>query len=50
VSLRVVNVTWMDLDPLAFIHFFNQFWNVARFVCLLYTADLPTLPESVSGE
>jgi hypothetical protein len=31
VSLRMVNVTWIDLDPLAFIlHFLNQFRIVYR--------------------
>jgi hypothetical protein len=31
---RVVNFTWIDLDPLAFIlHFFNQFWIASRLVC-----------------
>jgi hypothetical protein len=33
VSLRVVNVTWINLDSLAFIlHFLNQFWNKSRSV------------------
>jgi hypothetical protein len=33
-SLRVMNVTWIDLDPLSFIlHFLNQFWIAARLVC-----------------
>jgi hypothetical protein len=34
VSLHVMNVTWTDLDPLAFIlHFLSQFWFAARLVC-----------------
>jgi hypothetical protein len=34
VSFRVVNVTWIDLDPLAFVlHFLNQFWIASRLVC-----------------
>jgi hypothetical protein len=33
ISLRVVNVTWIDLDLLAFIlHFLNQFWIASRSV------------------
>jgi hypothetical protein len=32
-SFRVVNVTWIDLDLLAFIlHFLNQFWIASRLV------------------
>jgi hypothetical protein len=34
VSLRVANVTWIDLDSLAFIlHFLNQSWIASRSVC-----------------
>jgi hypothetical protein len=34
ISLRVVNVTWIDLDSLALIlHFLNQFWTASRSVC-----------------
>jgi hypothetical protein len=34
ISLRVVNVTWIDLDSLAFIlHFLNQSWIASRSVC-----------------
>jgi hypothetical protein len=33
-SLRVVNVTRTDLDPLAFIlNFLNQFWIAAKLAC-----------------
>jgi hypothetical protein len=38
-SLCVVNVMWIDLDPLAFIlQFLNQFWIESRLVCSLYEA------------
>jgi hypothetical protein len=34
VSLRVVNVTWIDLDSLVFIlHYLNKFWIASRLVC-----------------
>jgi hypothetical protein len=34
ISPRVVNVTWIDLDSLAFIlNFVNQFWIASRLVC-----------------
>jgi hypothetical protein len=34
VSFRVVNVTWTDLDSLAFIlHLFSHFYIVSRLVC-----------------
>jgi hypothetical protein len=34
IPLRVVNVTWIDLDSLAFIlHYLNQFWIASRSVC-----------------
>jgi hypothetical protein len=34
-----VNVTWIDLDPLAFIlHILNQFWIASRLVCSFYEA------------
>jgi hypothetical protein len=39
VYFRVVNVTRIDLDPLAFIlHFLNQFWIASRLVCNLCDA------------
>jgi hypothetical protein len=39
VYLRVVYVTWIDLDPFAFIlHFLNQFWIASRLVCSLCEA------------
>jgi hypothetical protein len=44
-SLRVVNVTWTNLDPLAFIfHFYNQFWIAARLVCSFCEAMAGSLP------
>jgi hypothetical protein len=34
VSLRMVNVTWANLDPLAFIvNFFNHFWIGSVLTC-----------------
>jgi hypothetical protein len=34
VSILLVNVTWTNLDLLAFIlHFLNQFWITSRLVC-----------------
>jgi hypothetical protein len=39
VSLRVVKVTWVDLEPLAFIlRFLNKCWIVSRLVCSLCEA------------
>jgi hypothetical protein len=39
VSLLMANVTWTDLDPLAFIlHFLNKIWIAARLVCSLCEA------------
>jgi hypothetical protein len=33
ISLRVVNVMWIDLDSLAFIlHFLNQFWIAIMYI------------------
>jgi hypothetical protein len=44
-SLCVVNVTWADLDSLAFtLHFFNHVWNASRLVCIFCEA----MPESLS--
>jgi hypothetical protein len=34
VSLHVVNVTWTEMDQLAFnLHSLNQFWIAGRLVC-----------------
>jgi hypothetical protein len=39
ISRRVLNVTWIDLDPLPFIlHFLKQFWIERRFFCSLCEA------------
>jgi hypothetical protein len=44
VSFRVVNVAWIDLDPLAFIlHILNQFWASSRLVCSLCDAMVGSL-------
>jgi hypothetical protein len=44
ISVCVVNVTWMDLDPLAFIfHFLNQFWIASRLACSLCDAMAESL-------
>jgi hypothetical protein len=40
----VVNVTWINLDLLAFIlHFLNQFWIARRLVCILCKAMAESL-------
>jgi hypothetical protein len=50
VSLREVNVTWIDLDPLAFIlHFLNQFWIASRSVCSLCEAMAGSLPVATTA-
>jgi hypothetical protein len=53
VSLRVVNVTWTEFDPLAFILYsFNQFWIAARLVCSVCIAtarSLSVLSTAVSS-
>jgi hypothetical protein len=47
VSLHVMNVTWTDLDSLAFIlHFLSQFWFAARLVCNFCEAMAGLLPVS----
>jgi hypothetical protein len=50
VSLRVVNVTWIELDPLAFIlHFLNQPWIASRSSCSFCVAmSVATIAESSS--
>jgi hypothetical protein len=54
ISLRVVNVTWIDLDPLTFIlHFLNQLRIASRLVCSLCDAmaeSLPVASTAVSSE
>jgi hypothetical protein len=45
VSLRVVNVTWADLDSLPFIfHLYNNFCKASSFVCSFCEA----MPGSIS--
>jgi hypothetical protein len=47
VSLLVVNVTWADFKPLAFIlHFFNHFSIVLRLVCSFCEAMARSLSVS----
>jgi hypothetical protein len=49
VSLRVVNVTWINLDSLAFIlHFLNQFWTASRLVCSFCEAMVGPLPATTA--
>jgi hypothetical protein len=44
VSFCAVNVTWIDLDPLAFIlHFLNQVWIANKLVCSLCEATAGSL-------
>jgi hypothetical protein len=50
VSLRVVNVPWTHLDPLAFIlHLLNQFWIAVMFVCSSYEAVAGSLSVASSA-
>jgi hypothetical protein len=50
VSLHVVNVMWIDLDPLAFIlHFLNQFWIASRLVCSLCEAMAGSLSVATTA-
>jgi hypothetical protein len=50
VSLSVVNVTWIDLDSLAFIlHFLNQFWIASRSVCSFCEAMAGSLSLATSA-
>jgi hypothetical protein len=47
VSFRVVNVMWIDLDPLALIlHFLNQFRIKSRLFCCLCEAMASTAVSS----
>jgi hypothetical protein len=49
-SLCVMNVTWTDLDPFAFIlHFLNQFWIASRLVCSLYEAMAGSLSMATTA-
>jgi hypothetical protein len=50
VSLRVVNVTWIDLYSLAFIlRFLNQFSTASKLVCSLCGAMTGSLPMSTTA-
>jgi hypothetical protein len=47
ISLHVVNVIWINLDPLAFIlHSLNLFWIESRLVCSLCEAMTGSLSMS----
>jgi hypothetical protein len=48
VALRVVKVTWVDLEPPAFIlYFLSQRWIVSRLVLLSYvTYNSKTIPDN----
>jgi hypothetical protein len=44
-----VNVTWIDLDLLAFIiHFLYQFWIASRLVCSFCEAMAGSLPLAIT--
>jgi hypothetical protein len=50
VSSRVVNVMWIDLDPLALtLHFLNRFWFASRLVCSLCEAMAGSLPVATTA-
>jgi hypothetical protein len=50
VSLRVVNVTWIDLDSLAFIlHLLNQFFIASRLFCSMCEAMAGSLSVATTG-
>jgi hypothetical protein len=50
VSLRVVNVTWVDFDSLAFIlHFLNQFSIARRSVCSFFEAMAGSLSVATTA-
>jgi hypothetical protein len=50
ISLHVVNVTWINLNPLAFIlHPLNQFWIASRLVCSLYEAMARSLSMATTA-
>jgi hypothetical protein len=51
VSLHVVNVTYIDLDSLAFIlHFLNQSWIASRSVCSFCEAMAGSLSTATTAE
>jgi hypothetical protein len=50
VSLRVVNLTWIDMDPLVFIlQFLNQFWIASRSACSLCEAMAGSLSVATTA-
>jgi hypothetical protein len=50
VSLRAVNVTWIDLDSLASIlHFLSQPWIASRSVCSFYEAMAGSLSMATTA-
>jgi hypothetical protein len=50
IFLHVANVTWTKLDPLAFVlHFLNQLWIVARFVCSICGAMAGSLSVTTTA-
>jgi hypothetical protein len=50
VSVCVVNVTWINLDSLAFIlHFLNQFWFASRSGCSLCEAMVGSLSVATTA-
>jgi hypothetical protein len=50
ISLCVVNVTWIDLDPLAFIlHFLKQFWIASTLVCSFCEAIVESLSMATTA-
>jgi hypothetical protein len=46
VSLRIVNVTWINLDSL---HFLNQFWIVSKSICSFCEAMAGSLPVATNA-
>jgi hypothetical protein len=51
ISPRVVSVTWIDLDPLAYIlHFLNHLWNAARLVFSFCEAMAGSLSVATTEE
>jgi hypothetical protein len=51
VSLLVVNVTWIDLDPLAFTLFLSQFWIASKLgvLCDAMAGSLSVASTAVSS-
>jgi hypothetical protein len=50
ISLCVVNVMWIDWDPLTIIlHFLNQFWTASRLICSLCEAMAGSLSVATAA-